>query len=275
MAQDRPVGFPHVGSDYSWVFLRPTELDPERFTDQGFDVVYRGESIWVLHRADPAGSTPNRPDRRLPPLQRYWFDLDDYNRVFGALAVGGLLAWPWWRLRRAWRSAASRDVAVSGLEAARAEPAGSQTSAIVVTDAPRDIADPARRVVRLAESTALGRHQAARSIAALEAAQLRLALASGPIGWVARYRPALTTLASFGRGAGVLMAVDGMVTGARTVLDVGLLGFLAATAISLVLVPLEYLAARHARGASADLDPALLSALRWRHVAEAFPVAWR
>ena len=130
-------------------------------------------------------------------------------------------------------------------------------------------------MVRLARSTAESRDEAARALAAFEAAHLRIALAAGPVGWLARYRPTLTIAAGLIRLTAVLAAADGIVTGCRPILDLGLLGFFAAIGVGLMALPLEFHAAREARRALRDLDPALISALPWRHVAASLPLGWR
>ncbi len=276
MDQDRPTGFPHVGPDFQWVFARPTELDPRYLTPQGFEIVYRGETTWVLHRTNPGSSEPNPPDRRFPLMPRYRLELDDITRLAYSIPLAGLLGWGWWRLRRGWESAGRRKAAVSGTGAARAYLGETGFDSIaIVTDGPVDLADPARRALRLAKSTAVAGQEAARALATVEAAHLRLALSAGPVGWLARYRPALTIAVRIGAVAALFTLADGLVTGNRPLVDVGLGGFFAAAALGLLALPLEFLAIRDARRVSADLDPALLSVLPWRHVIQAIPVEWR
>jgi len=47
---NRPQGFPGLGPEFAWIFLRASGLDPELFVNQGFRVVHRGESLIVLRR---------------------------------------------------------------------------------------------------------------------------------------------------------------------------------------------------------------------------------
>ncbi len=276
MTTDRPWGYPSIGADYQWVFARPADLAPTMLTAQGFEVVHRGETTWVFHRADPGSAPPNRADPRIPLLPRYRFDLGDDERIAWSILPVGLLAWGWWRLRRAWRAASSRKAVFSGFGAVRAAfPELGPEVVTVVSDAPRDLADPARRVVRLAKSTASAGHEAAYTLAAVEAAHLRLAASVSPIGWLARYRPALAIAARLGTVAAVLAIADGIATGSRLLLDLGFEGFLAAAGLGLLALPIEWLAIRDARRAAGDLDQGLLSALPWRHVVEIVPLDWR
>ncbi|HEY2155124.1 MAG TPA: hypothetical protein VGH33_05810, partial [Isosphaeraceae bacterium] len=276
MTQDQPRGFPHIGPDFQWVFARHAEFAPGWMTAQGFEVVHRGETTWVFHRADAGTSERNPPDHRIPGLSSYRFELDDFYRLARSIPLVGLLGWGWWRLRRAWRSAALRKAPFSGSGAVRAAfPEMGADSIAIVAEGPLDLADPARRVVRLAKSTASAGHEAARTLAAVEAAHLRLAMSAGPIGWLARYRPALAIAVRLGAVAGLLAIADGIATGCRPLLDQGRHGFFAAAALGLLALPVEFLAIRDARRASGDLDPTLLRALPWRQVAEAIPLAWR
>ena len=75
--------------------------------------------------------------------------------------------------------------------------------------------------------------------------------------------------------AGVLAIADGIATGCRLLLDLGLQGFFAATALGLLALPVEFLAVRDACRASGDLDQKLLAILPWRLVLEVIPLAWR
>ncbi len=99
-------------------------------------------------------------------------------------------------------------------------------------------------------------------------------MAAGPIGWLARYRPALAIAVRLGTVAGLLAVADGIATGSRLLLDLGLQGLFAAASLGVLAVPVEFLAIRNAQRASHDLDRNLLSALPWRHVAEVIPLAW-
>ena len=51
---EKPWGFPSLGPDFRWVFANAEKLDPKTWTDQGFRVVHRGETIWVYYRPDPS-----------------------------------------------------------------------------------------------------------------------------------------------------------------------------------------------------------------------------
>jgi hypothetical protein len=50
MEQNKPGGFPELGPEFRWVFLREQELSPSRFLDQGFQIVHRGPFLTVLRR---------------------------------------------------------------------------------------------------------------------------------------------------------------------------------------------------------------------------------
>lgn len=50
MNQNQPKGFPTLGPEFTWIFLRASGIGPEWFVDQGFRVVHRGESLIVLRR---------------------------------------------------------------------------------------------------------------------------------------------------------------------------------------------------------------------------------
>jgi hypothetical protein len=100
-------------------------------------------------------------------------------------------------------------------------------------------------------------------------------MSAGPIGWLAKHRPALPIAVRLGTGAGLLAIADGVATGCRLLLDLGLQGFFAAAALGLLALPFEFLAVRDARRVSGDLDRALLSALPWRHVVGVIPLTWR
>ena len=52
---NRPPGFPRLVPEIRWAFLPPGRLDPTVLIAQGFEVVYRGETLWVYHRAVAAG----------------------------------------------------------------------------------------------------------------------------------------------------------------------------------------------------------------------------
>ncbi len=276
LTPDRPPDFPTLGPAFQWAFVRPSEFAPSVWTDQGFGLVHRGPTIWVFHRPEgtvadgpPAFDAPLRPAHAAP----YW--LDDRRFVW---VVPGLLAvsWPWLRLRRAWRLAAGGPGGPTGVEAARGALSGlADADAAIVRDAPRDLADPARRSVRLSARTAGSGDAGARTLAAFEAAHLRIALAPGPLGRVARWRTPLVVAARLGTASALIVAAGGLASECLLLLDLGIAGFLAAASAPLIAWPLERLAARATRAGSSDVDPALLAALAWRHVAEAVPVGWR
>lgn len=50
MERNKPPGFPKLGPEFHWIFIRREELDPGPFLAQGFQMVHRGESLTVLHR---------------------------------------------------------------------------------------------------------------------------------------------------------------------------------------------------------------------------------
>ena len=58
LEQHKPRGFPRLGPEFQWIFLRNKDLDPRVFLDQGFDVVYTGDFLTVLHRASQSRKEP-------------------------------------------------------------------------------------------------------------------------------------------------------------------------------------------------------------------------
>ncbi len=58
LEQNKPRGFPRLGPDFQWIFLRNKDLDPRVFLDQGFDVVHKGDFLTVLHRATQSSKEP-------------------------------------------------------------------------------------------------------------------------------------------------------------------------------------------------------------------------
>ncbi len=58
LEQNKPRGFPRLGPEFQWIFLRDKALDFRVFLDQGFDVVYKGDFLTVLHRASQSGKEP-------------------------------------------------------------------------------------------------------------------------------------------------------------------------------------------------------------------------
>ncbi len=54
MEQNKPPGFPKLGPEFQWLFVRRPDFNPRIFGDQGFDVVHQGNFLTILHRARPA-----------------------------------------------------------------------------------------------------------------------------------------------------------------------------------------------------------------------------
>jgi hypothetical protein len=267
LAPDRPPGYPALGPEYRWVFARPAEVPSENWTGQGFEVVHRGETIWVFHRPEGASAPVTIAERPIQTLPHPFIRLDDIGRLWVVPALG-LLLWPWNRLRLAWRAASGQTAGKSGLDVA-----GDRSE--VVVDAPRDLADPARGVVRLGRATAGSGQVSACTIAAVEAAHLDIALTPGPLGWLARWRPSLVIGSRLATASGLLTILTGLASGSRYVLDLGLIGYFISACVPLVAYPLERLAARRTSADPLDLDARLLAALTWRHVVEAVPIPWR
>ena len=55
---NKPRGFPQLGPELQWIFLRNNSLDPLVFLDQGFHVVHQGDFLTVLHRASQSRKEP-------------------------------------------------------------------------------------------------------------------------------------------------------------------------------------------------------------------------
>jgi hypothetical protein len=49
--QNKPKGFPKLGPEFSWVFIRSKDFDPRIFSDQGFEIVHKGEFVTIFRRA--------------------------------------------------------------------------------------------------------------------------------------------------------------------------------------------------------------------------------
>jgi hypothetical protein len=60
--QNKPKGFPHLGPEFHWVFIRNKDFDPTIFIDQGFEVAHRGEFLTILHRPPPSHGGDGRVD---------------------------------------------------------------------------------------------------------------------------------------------------------------------------------------------------------------------
>jgi hypothetical protein len=56
--QNKPKGFPTLGPEFRWVFLRNNNLDYNLFLNQGFDIVHRGSFVTILRRTGPHPSEP-------------------------------------------------------------------------------------------------------------------------------------------------------------------------------------------------------------------------
>jgi hypothetical protein len=54
LEQNKPSGFPQLGPEFQWIFLRRTALDPMVFLDQGFRFVHRGGFLTILRRSSPS-----------------------------------------------------------------------------------------------------------------------------------------------------------------------------------------------------------------------------
>jgi uncharacterized membrane protein len=62
---NKPKGFPSLGPEFRWLFLRKEDGGPAVWTSQGFEVVYRGDFLWIYHReGDGGGQGPAGPGRR-------------------------------------------------------------------------------------------------------------------------------------------------------------------------------------------------------------------
>ncbi len=65
--QNKPRGFPTLGPDIQWIFLRNQTLDFRLFLDQGFEVAHRGGFLTVLHRASQTLQGPREPTSHKDP----------------------------------------------------------------------------------------------------------------------------------------------------------------------------------------------------------------
>ncbi|MDR3617986.1 MAG: DUF2079 domain-containing protein [Paludisphaera borealis] len=50
MDANKPRGFPQLGPEFQWMFIRGKGLDPQIFVKQGFTIVYSGETLIILRR---------------------------------------------------------------------------------------------------------------------------------------------------------------------------------------------------------------------------------
>jgi hypothetical protein len=48
--QNKPSGFPQLGPEFHWVFLKNQGHDPKVYVDQGFQIVMQGEFLTILRR---------------------------------------------------------------------------------------------------------------------------------------------------------------------------------------------------------------------------------
>jgi Predicted membrane protein (DUF2079) len=53
MEQNKPKGFPQLGPEFQWIFIRNQELDPATLLDQGFDLMHKGDCLTILRRPPP------------------------------------------------------------------------------------------------------------------------------------------------------------------------------------------------------------------------------
>lgn len=58
MTINEPRGYPRLGPEFRWVFLRKHALDPGLLTGQGFRVVHRGDFLAIYHRGEDGRAAP-------------------------------------------------------------------------------------------------------------------------------------------------------------------------------------------------------------------------
>ncbi len=63
LEQNKPRGFPRLGPEFQWIFVRNKDFDIAVFQDQGFDLVHRGQFLTIMHRALPAMDEHEKSDR--------------------------------------------------------------------------------------------------------------------------------------------------------------------------------------------------------------------
>jgi hypothetical protein len=56
--QNKPKGFPALGPEFRWVFLRNNNLDSQLFVTQGFDIVHKSAFLTILRRVSPSSGGP-------------------------------------------------------------------------------------------------------------------------------------------------------------------------------------------------------------------------
>ena len=201
--------------------------------------------------------------------------MSSFSPAFSVLASFGIV---WYRFRRGWRAASLRPVESTGAEVAERMLAGeSEVVVKPVSDPPFDLADPARRTLRLSRRTAEDRTDAAASLAAIEAAHMLIALRPGFLGRIARLRPAfLLTLRPASISVGILLFCGALLCN-LTIFEYGIVGFFAVVGLALVEFPLELAAVRLVRFSSAETDPRFpfLADVALRRIAEIVPLPWR
>ena len=52
--QNKPKGFPQLGPEFSWAFVRTKEFDSMIFLDQGFEIVHHGPFVTIYRRHPPS-----------------------------------------------------------------------------------------------------------------------------------------------------------------------------------------------------------------------------
>ena len=63
LEQNKPKGFPQLGPEFRWVFIRRGDFASKTFEDQGFRIVHRGDFLTILRR-QPDSVTKPRPGPR-------------------------------------------------------------------------------------------------------------------------------------------------------------------------------------------------------------------
>ena len=92
LEQNKPRGYPQLGSEFQWLFLRNNDLAPRVFLDQGFELVFRGDFLTVLRRASPArkslvtGCGRDWGTKSLPIKIVASVPMEDYQYVVGSTA---------------------------------------------------------------------------------------------------------------------------------------------------------------------------------------------
>ena len=234
---ERPAGYPTLAPDFKWAFVPPKSEPEEVWRDQGFEPVYRGETITVYHRT--AGGVEPYRGGVMRPSFRPWFhpiDLTDSSWRRSALAPLAL------------RGRGSDGVVAGRVSRARGRPRLIPDAEVFVTaEPPIDLADPvARRREALRDDRGLGDarlgHARAIRVGAFPAGEpARRDRLGGP-------RPPGAGDRSQARDrVGLLSSAVGVATGCPTILDGGLRCFFAASAAPLLILPLEIVACERGR----------------------------